>query len=79
MVLVRFILYLYLLIVSNKNRNFQGKIINLWLLYSCIFYLRRCQIPPAGYLQIKYAALHIIKTQLFLTALIVINIVKFFL
>ena len=49
------IAHILCLFLSNKNRNFQGKIIN------------QCQIPP-GYLQINFAALHIVKTQLFLTA-----------
>ena len=72
--LVRFISYLCLFL-SDKNRNFKGKIINLWL-FKCVFYFGWCQVPP-GYLQIKFAALHIVKTKLFLTALTVINIVKF--
>jgi hypothetical protein len=58
--------------LSNKNINFQGKIVGALVVF-CLF---RCQILP-GYLQIKFAALHIVKTQLFLTAFIVINIVKF--
>ena len=74
--LVRFISYLCLYL-SNKNRNFQGKIINHGC-FSCIFYLGWCQIH-LGYLQIEFVALHILKTQLFLTALIVINVVKFIL
>jgi hypothetical protein len=61
--------------LSNKNRHFHGKILNLWLLW-CIFLFRWCQIPP-GHLQKKFAALYIVKTQLFLIALIVKHIVKF--
>jgi hypothetical protein len=40
------------------------------------FLFRWCQIPP-GHLQIKFAALDIVKTQLFLIALLVIKIVKY--
>jgi hypothetical protein len=45
------------LFIYNKNRNFQGKTINLSLLL-LYFLFKWCQIPP-GHLQIKFAALHI--------------------
>jgi hypothetical protein len=63
--LVRFISYLCLFL-SNKNISVAALV---------VYFLFTCQIPP-GYLQIKFASLHIVKTQLFLTAYIVINIVN---
>jgi hypothetical protein len=60
--------WLFFSFYITKNRNFQGKIIKLWLLY-LYFLFRWWQIPP-GHLQIKFAALYIVKTQQLLIALI---------
>jgi hypothetical protein len=72
------------LFIERHKQKFSGKeykSVAALVVFFCIFYLGWCQIPQLS-ANTKFAALHKVKTQLFLTipdcfTVIVINIVKF--